>query len=222
VTVHDATPVPRRQLLALWDALAARGAVVHRLDIDALPDDIIDALCEHEARRVRALHERPATQPEPPPQVTGAQRAALRSLIALIADVVVATQPQTDDAPTPVPGAPPQPDPGSPEAGRRATRRVPNWVDLDRLERTTPQRGWERLAACRGLDPNWFHPDHGRSQRQQKAICADCPVRYACLAYDLAAVKGADDYGIWGGTSERERKAIRTALNTRRASEKAA
>lgn len=48
---------PRRRLVALWQALASRRAVVLWVDPRALPDDVVEALCEHEARRIRALVE---------------------------------------------------------------------------------------------------------------------------------------------------------------------
>lgn len=47
----------RTQLRTLWNVLDDHGAVVRRQDIDALPDDIVQALCDHEARRIRALIE---------------------------------------------------------------------------------------------------------------------------------------------------------------------
>lgn len=51
-------PVDRRsELVALWRALAARGASVTWHDVAALPDDVVEALCAAEARRIRALVE---------------------------------------------------------------------------------------------------------------------------------------------------------------------
>ncbi|MDX5568457.1 WhiB family transcriptional regulator [Streptomyces sp. ID05-04B] len=38
-----------------------------------------------------------------------------------------------------------------------------------------------------------------------KSICAGCPVRPACLAWALDA---GEEYGVWGGKSEAERRAI--------------
>ena len=40
-----------------------------------------------------------------------------------------------------------------------------------------------------------------------KAVCTGCQVRGMCL--DLALKYG--EYGVWGGTSERERKAMKEA-----------
>lgn len=39
-----------------------------------------------------------------------------------------------------------------------------------------------------------------------RAICATCPMQQPCLEWALAA---PERYGIWGGTTERERTRIR-------------
>jgi hypothetical protein len=41
--------------------------------------------------------------------------------------------------------------------------------------------------------------------REAQQICAICPVKLACLAYALE--NGLSD-GVWGGTSEHERRRI--------------
>ena len=41
------------------------------------------------------------------------------------------------------------------------------------------------------------------------ALCASCPVRAECLELSLRQWHGAGHYGIWGGTLERERRALR-------------
>jgi WhiB family redox-sensing transcriptional regulator len=215
----------RRQLVALWDVLDARGAVVHRVDADALPDDVIDALCEHEAARIRAIRERDHPNPGPPPVPKPPRQGhpTLRRLLSLIADVASATPLSADGeigrdqaaSPSTTLGISGESDRRSDARRRHAHGKIPDWLDLDRLERTVPQPGWLRLAACRGLDPNWFHPARGQSTAPQKALCATCPVRYACLADDLAAVGPNHDVGIWGGTSQRERRAIRHVLAAR-------
>jgi hypothetical protein len=50
-------PDVRTRLRTLWNVLDVRGAVVRRQDIEALTDDVVLALCEHEAARIRALRE---------------------------------------------------------------------------------------------------------------------------------------------------------------------
>jgi hypothetical protein len=51
-----------------------------------------------------------------------------------------------------------------------------------------------------------FFPGRGKSTQPAKDICAGCPVRVDCLEYALAA---KIEFGIYGGTSYRERKKIR-------------
>jgi WhiB family redox-sensing transcriptional regulator len=66
---------------------------------------------------------------------------------------------------------------------------------------------WQEHANCRGIDPALFFPERGDSTSEAKAVCRRCVVREDCLAQGLAQER----YGIWGGTSERERRAIRFA-----------
>lgn len=66
---------------------------------------------------------------------------------------------------------------------------------------------WKAHAACRGSDVNFF-PGRGDhlGVAACRAICAGCPVRDDCLA---EALETASLIGIWGGTSEKERRALR-------------
>jgi hypothetical protein len=66
-----------------------------------------------------------------------------------------------------------------------------------------------KLGACRGEDPELFFPGRGETMavRRAKAICSQCPVRSECLEYALA---NPHDTGIWGVTSDRQRRQIRT------------
>ena len=71
-----------------------------------------------------------------------------------------------------------------------------------------PQAGqddWRRQAVCAQTDPEAFFPDKGGSSRDAKAVCARCPVISECLEFALAH---DERFGIWGGTSERERRRI--------------
>ncbi len=70
---------------------------------------------------------------------------------------------------------------------------------------------WRHLAACRDEDPELFFPvsDTGpaaRQAEQAKSICARCPVRERCLEY---ALDNGLDHGVFGGTTESERRALR-------------
>jgi WhiB family transcriptional regulator, redox-sensing transcriptional regulator len=71
----------------------------------------------------------------------------------------------------------------------------------------TPVDPRNRIGAlCIDADPRLFFPERGDSTREAKAICARCPHQAPCLEYALAeGVK----YGIWGGTSENQRRDMR-------------
>ena len=64
------------------------------------------------------------------------------------------------------------------------------------------------LGSCRGMDPDIFFPDRGESLRPAKAVCEDCIVRDECLEF---ALDNRERFGVWGGTSERERRRLRRA-----------
>lgn len=66
--------------------------------------------------------------------------------------------------------------------------------------------GWKSRGACVGVDPDLFYPERGQSTQEAKAICRTCSVRLNCLDY---AVREREIWGIWGGTSERERRVMR-------------
>lgn len=66
--------------------------------------------------------------------------------------------------------------------------------------------GWLAQAKCSGVDPDLFFPGRGVDTKTPKAICAGCPVRAECLDH---AMSRNEKHGIWGGTSERERRRMR-------------
>lgn len=65
---------------------------------------------------------------------------------------------------------------------------------------------WMERGTCRDGDPEaWFPTQGAHHPNTQLAlrICnGACPVRDECLAYALAH----DERGIWGGTTERQRR----------------
>jgi WhiB family redox-sensing transcriptional regulator len=67
---------------------------------------------------------------------------------------------------------------------------------------------WRTAAACRGQDPEWWHPVRGASVEPHRRICRSCPVKVPCLEYALGGgAKG--DGGIWAGSSARDRRRAR-------------
>ena len=73
-----------------------------------------------------------------------------------------------------------------------------------------PRPQWHDEAACIGLPQGWFFPSVGDLDAiaSARAVCARCPVRQPCLRW---AVDHGVKTGIWGGTSERQRRTIRSA-----------
>tara|TARA_Y100001949_G_scaffold149853_1_gene134792 strand:+ start:66 stop:434 length:369 start_codon:yes stop_codon:yes gene_type:complete len=71
------------------------------------------------------------------------------------------------------------------------------WIDI---------KDWSDKAMCKDLDTQIFFPKRGEATRPIKIICSVCPVVKPCLEY---AMKSSEKFGVWGGTSERERRRIR-------------
>jgi WhiB family transcriptional regulator, redox-sensing transcriptional regulator len=88
------------------------------------------------------------------------------------------------------------PIPLSPDSVRSAT-----WDDLS----------WRGDAACRQVATDVFFPV-GQSGpaigqiRTAKTVCANCPAQLPCLDFALATNQ---EYGVWGGYDEEERRLIR-------------
>lgn len=72
---------------------------------------------------------------------------------------------------------------------------------------------WRDDAACRDTDPDLFFPvgTTGPAIEQieaAKEVCRACPATDECLQYALATNQ---DSGVWGATSEDERRKLRRA-----------
>ena len=65
---------------------------------------------------------------------------------------------------------------------------------------------WAEDALCAQTDPEVFHPEKGGSTREAKAVCAQCFVQAECLTW---AMTNDERFGVWGGLSERERRALK-------------
>jgi WhiB family transcriptional regulator, redox-sensing transcriptional regulator len=66
---------------------------------------------------------------------------------------------------------------------------------------------WRELAACRDTDLEVLFPGRGESAGPARQVCAARPVRQPCLDY---AITNRIVHGIWGGLTERERRALRS------------
>jgi len=67
--------------------------------------------------------------------------------------------------------------------------------------------GWYLRGACRGLDSSIFYPDPAEEAvvARALAVCDRCEVRSDCLDHALFR---RELPGIWGGTTERDRRRI--------------
>ncbi len=63
---------------------------------------------------------------------------------------------------------------------------------------------WTTQAACRNSDPDALFVQ-GAEQNRAKIVCGACPVRTECLA---DALDNRIEFGVWGGMTERERRAL--------------
>ena len=83
----------------------------------------------------------------------------------------------------------------------------PNEPDWPSLVGLFARPSWMADAACRGEGHGKYVIDVRHAPAEAVlATCADCPVRKDCLAYAMAQ---PDAVGVWGGTTERERRAMR-------------
>jgi WhiB family redox-sensing transcriptional regulator len=86
---------------------------------------------------------------------------------------------------------------------------------------------WWSQAACQSADTELFFPIStldatSRNVVRAKAICDRCSVRPQCLAH---AMESGSLQGIWGGTTEAERRRLRgraTRAKRRKAAQAAA
>ena len=70
---------------------------------------------------------------------------------------------------------------------------------------------WQDEALCAQVDADLFFPGKGGSADAPKRVCCWCDVREQCLAYalEMEARPGAiGRFGVYGGTSPKEREAI--------------
>jgi WhiB family redox-sensing transcriptional regulator len=84
-------------------------------------------------------------------------------------------------------------------------------AEVGQVRQSEHELAWYERAKCLGADPDLFFPARASSPTEAqlqsaKDICALCPVREECLQY---ALSNDEQFGIWGGLSEEERRALR-------------
>lgn len=73
---------------------------------------------------------------------------------------------------------------------------------------------WRQQAVCRDTDPELFFPVGSTGQAvlqlsKAKETCNQCTVKTECLRF---AIDTNQDSGVWGGTSEEERRVLRRQI----------
>ena len=66
------------------------------------------------------------------------------------------------------------------------------------------------LPVC-ALDPDTFFPtgtNYNQKELQATKFCTECPYKQECLQFAIEN----DEWGVWGGTTRHQRKALRKAL----------
>lgn len=70
----------------------------------------------------------------------------------------------------------------------------------------SPSLNWMDDALCREVGSEVFFPDGESQPRAALEVCRRCDVEIECLEYALSISPVA---GIWGGTTEADRRRIR-------------
>lgn len=78
---------------------------------------------------------------------------------------------------------------------------------------------WRLEARCRDLDFDTFFPvgragtsEGAEGAERAKAVCRLCDVRAECLGF---AIRTNQDFGVWGGMDEEQRRKHRRQLRRR-------
>jgi len=74
---------------------------------------------------------------------------------------------------------------------------------------------WQLHSSCRGADQELFFPAEGERaaqarlrEQRAKRVCEACPVLSQCRSFALST---RQEYGIWGGMTEDERRSMHRA-----------
>lgn len=65
---------------------------------------------------------------------------------------------------------------------------------------------WYKDARCAQIGGDFWYPEKGESNKDAKTICLTCPAQGPCLQ---EALRTDDQFGVWGGLSEFERRGMK-------------
>ena len=77
---------------------------------------------------------------------------------------------------------------------------------------SAPPADWRDSSACKNNPDAMFPNNIGHEIENAKTYCYQCPVIERCLQW---ALETGEEYGVWGGLSEQERRRIRRRHGTR-------
>lgn len=77
-------------------------------------------------------------------------------------------------------------------------------IMLDETTTSAWDDAWASRARCATGSPDELFAK-GAAQQSAKVVCQRCPVVVECLA---DALDNRTEYGVWGGMTERERRAL--------------
>lgn len=72
-------------------------------------------------------------------------------------------------------------------------------------ESTENPEAWRSKAACKLMPIDFMFPISLPGVEDAIRVCSNCVVIEECLEY---ALENKEEHGVWGGTSERERRRI--------------
>lgn len=79
-----------------------------------------------------------------------------------------------------------------------------------KINKSSIDFSWQDESACKGVSTELFFPTTmGAVQKELIELCDSCPVYEECLSHALHH----EHYGIWAGTSEKQRISIRRNMN---------
>jgi WhiB family redox-sensing transcriptional regulator len=90
------------------------------------------------------------------------------------------------------------------EVGMDSPVRENAGIFLGGIKHMTWDEDWASKALCNQTRPDELFV-RGAAQNRAKQLCAGCPVRTECLA---EALDNQIEWGVWGGMTERERRAL--------------
>lgn len=110
------------------------------------------------------------------------------------------------------------------QVGGRGDEHLVHAISMLRVAAQRGSEGWRSEAACLEMNTDMFFPagqtgDAWEEANRAKSVCCGCSVRAECLAFALATNQ---QFGVWGGYDEEERRQVRRTIRRRLAGRRVA